>query len=89
MNKILEALKPYGYAWLESMTCISGSGSSIVVFATEGDFLTACLTYDYKVVWVMSCGGQEVDANSTEANALHQQSRELFAIQSKIRQDQG
>lgn len=75
-----EALKPYGYDWVISITGISGSGSWIVVFATAGDFLTACITYDYQVVWVMTCGGQEVDANTDEVNHLNFKAREMYRM---------
>lgn len=74
---IEKALEPYGYEWLLSMTGIAGPGSVIVVFAGAGDFYTACLTHDDQVVWVMTCGGQEVDASTDEANSLHEASRRL------------
>jgi hypothetical protein len=77
-DSIAEALKPFGYEWLVSATGISGPGSLIVVFAGPGDFYTACLTRDDKVVWVMTCGGQEVDSNSDRANELHDASRDLY-----------
>lgn len=80
MDKIAEALKPYGYEWLVSVTGISGSGSLIVIYAGPGDFCAACMTHDHHVVWVMTCGGQEVDACTDEANALHAQTREFYRM---------
>jgi hypothetical protein len=77
-DSVAEALKPYGYEWLVSATGIAGPGNLIVVFAGPADFYTACLTHDDKVVWVMTCGGQEVDANSFRANYLHDASRDLY-----------
>lgn len=79
-DAIAAALKPYGYEWLVSATGIAGPGSMIVVFAGVGDFYTACLTHDDQVVWVMTCGGQEVDANTDDCNALHQRTRDLYRI---------
>lgn len=79
MSEITKALKPYGYDYLVSMTGIMGSGSLIVVFAGPGDFYTACLTHDNKVVWVMSCGGQDVDSSIDEINSLHAKVRSFYA----------
>lgn len=78
MEKIAEALKPYGFDWVVSITGIPGPGNIVVVFATMGDLLTACLTHDYKVVWVLSCGGSE-DGYTEDANAVHESARALFA----------
>jgi len=80
MDKIAQALKPYGYEWLLSVTGIAGPGSVIVVFAGKGDFYTACLTHDDKVVWVMTCGGQEVDSSVDEINDLHRSTRAFYEI---------
>lgn len=80
VKDIKQALKPYGYEWMVSITGMSGSGSLIVVYAGPGDFYTACLTHDYQVVWVMTCGGQEVEANTDAANELHGTTRDLFRI---------
>lgn len=80
-NAIAKALKPYGYEWLLSITGISGPGSLIVVFASKGDFYTGCLTHDFQVVWVMTCGGREVLANSGRANDIHEQSRKFYRVQ--------
>lgn len=80
MNEIAAALKPYGYEWLVSATGIAGSGAVIVVFAGLGDFQTACLTHDDQVVWVMTCGGQEVDASIDEINDLHRKTRDFYRI---------
>lgn len=80
MREIEKALKPYGYEWLLSATGIAGPGSMIVVFAGLGDFYTACLTHDDQVVWVMTCGGQEVDASIDEVNALHGTTRDFYRL---------
>lgn len=80
MQEISNALKSYGIDYLVSVTGICGPGSLIVVFADAGDFKTACLTHDYKVVWVMTCGGHEVDSNSEEANSLHKSSRDFYYL---------
>lgn len=80
MRDIASALKPYGFEWLVSVTGISGPGSLIVVYATAGDFQTACLTHDNQVVWVMTCGGQEVDASIEEINDLHRETREFYEM---------
>lgn len=84
LRDIGEALKPYGYQWLLSVTGIAGPGSMIVVFAGLGDFYTACLTHDDHVVWVMTCGGQEIDSNSDEANVLHSASRDLYRLRREM-----
>lgn len=81
MEKIRQALKPYSYDWLVSVTGIPGPGSMIVVFAGQGDFFTACLTHDHLVVWVMTCGGQEVDANSDETNAINKAARDFYKME--------
>lgn len=78
MERIARALKPYGYDWAQSITFNPGPGSKIVVFATKGDFMTACLTFDNNVVWVMTCGGSGVLDNSDDANILHQRSRSMY-----------
>lgn len=80
MRAIGDALKPYGFEYLVSVTGISGPGSLIVVYATAGDFQTACLTYDHQVVWVMTCGGQEVDASIDEINDLHRRTRDFYRL---------
>lgn len=80
MRDIAAALNPYGYEWLVSATGICGPGALIVVFAGPGDFLTACLTKDNEVVWVMTCGGQEVDASIDEINDMHRKSRDFYRI---------
>jgi hypothetical protein len=79
-DAISRALKPYGYEWPLSWTGIAGAGSQIVVFAGPGDFYTACLTHDCEVVWVMTCGGQEVDANTDECNALNRSARDFYHV---------
>lgn len=78
IRDIAEALKPYGYEWLVSVTGICGPGALIVVFATGGDFFAACLTHDNQVVWVMSSGASEVDSYIDEVNDLHRKTREFY-----------
>lgn len=88
MKNIAEALKPYGYEWLVSATGIAGPGSMIVVFASLGDFYTACLTHDDQVVWVMTCGGQEIDANTDECNELHATTRKLYLLPPRMTEEE-
>lgn len=88
INKIADALKPYGYEWLVSATGIAGPGSLIVVFAGLGDFYTACLTHDDQVVWVMTCGGQEVDASTDECNELHAATRKLYKLPTPMTEEE-
>jgi hypothetical protein len=57
LDDVVLALKPYGYQWLVSATGITGPGNLIIVFAGLGDFYTACLTHDSRVLWCHSCGG--------------------------------
>jgi hypothetical protein len=78
MKGIASALQPYGFEWLVSVTAIAGPGSLVVVFAGPGDFYTACLTHDNKVVWVMSCGMSEVDGSTDDFNELCAASRRVF-----------
>lgn len=87
-DSIAAALKPYGYEWIVSATGIAGPGSMIVVFAGLGDFYTACLTHDDQVVWVMTCGGQDVDANTDECNALHRQTRDLYRLPPRMTEEE-
>lgn len=84
MNDVAKALKPYGYEYLVSATGCFGSGALIVVFAGAGDFYTACLTHDNQVVWIMTCGGQEVAASIDEINELHAKTREFFRIPDRM-----
>lgn len=59
LQDIIDALNPYGYLWLVSITGISGPGNYIVVFASMGDFHTACINHRAEVLWCHSCGGSE------------------------------
>lgn len=78
MKDIANALRPYGFEWLVSATGIAGPGSLVVVFSGPGDFYTACLTHDNKVVWVMSCGMSEVDGSTDEFNKLCAATRQTY-----------
>lgn len=82
------ALKPFGYEWLVSATGIAGTGSLIVTFAGPGDFYTACLTHDDQVVWVMTCGGQEVEVNIDEVNDLHRKTRDFYRLPPRMTEEE-
>lgn len=88
MRNIAAALRPYGYEWLLSATGIAGPGAMIVVFAGSGDFYTACLTHDDQVVWVMTCGGQEVDSSIDQINALHKITRDWNAVPQRMTEEE-
>lgn len=77
LDDIVQALKPYGYDYLESITGVAGPGNMVVVFWTAGDCLTACVSHDAKVIWVLSCGGTG-EGYTDDANEVHRLSRELF-----------
>jgi hypothetical protein len=84
MEEFARILAPYGYDYMVSATSIPGPGNTIVVFATLGDFMAACVTADCcgtrerKVLWVLSCGGSDEEGYTHEANLVHRASRELF-----------
>jgi hypothetical protein len=56
-ERLARVLKPYGYEWLVAAVGISGPGNLVVTFAAPGDFFTACVTHDDRVLWCLSCGG--------------------------------
>jgi hypothetical protein len=54
LEKIRDALAPYGLEYIVSMTPIDGPGNLIVVYADKGDFNVACLDGDGIVLWSRS-----------------------------------
>lgn len=61
---IFGALNPHGFSYLVSLVGIMGPGNMVVVFATAGDFYTACINHQGKVLWCYSCGGSDDDQAS-------------------------
>lgn len=64
VQEIEDALKPHGYEWLLGMIGIAGPGNLVVVFAGPGDFYTALLTHNNKVLWCKSCGDTGEDSQN-------------------------
>lgn len=58
-KRLAEVLAPLNYQWLLGATGVAGPGNLVVIFATEGDFMCACISHDDRILWSRPCGGLE------------------------------